>query len=72
MSSIFPFGIISIVVPEPKISLCILPSAATAAAVNPNGIKTFLINGAQFSSTVNQFLIMNREVYQEIALIALF
>ena len=59
MSSIFPFGIISVVVTEPKISLCILPSAAAAAAVNPTGVKTFLINGAQFSLTVNQFLIID-------------
>ena len=73
MSSIFPFGIISVVVTEPKISLCILPSAAAAAAaVNPTGVKTFLINGAQFSLTVNQFLIIDREVYQRVPLIALF
>ena len=49
MSSISSFDIISVVVlfclPDPKIFLCIPPSAADAAAFNPNGIKTFLANG---------------------------
>ena len=45
MSSISSFGIISVVVPELKIFLCIPESAADAAAVNPNGIKTLLANG---------------------------
>ena len=47
------FDIISVVVceaedaewPDPKIFLCIPASAADAAAVNPNGIKTLLANG---------------------------
>ena len=41
MSFISSFNIISVVVvllPEPKIFLCIPASAAYAAAVNPNGI----------------------------------
>ena len=49
MSFISPFEIISVVVllfclclPNPKIFLCILVSAADAAAVNPKGIKTLL------------------------------
>ena len=46
MSSILLFDIISVVVfPDPNIFLCIPPSAADAAAVNPNGIKTLLANG---------------------------
>ena len=47
MSFISSFDIISPVVlwPDPKIFLCIPASAADAAAVNPNGIKTFLANG---------------------------
>ena len=48
MSFISPFDIISIVLlllPDPKIFLCIPASAADAAAVNPKGIKTLLANG---------------------------
>ena len=45
MSSISSFDIISVVFPEPKIFLCIPASAADAAAVNPNRIKTLLANG---------------------------
>ena len=54
MSSISSFDIINIVIfAGPKIFLCIPPSAANAAAVNPRGIKTlsadvlikFFING---------------------------
>ena len=41
MSSISSFDI-SVVVPDPKIFLFIPASAADAAAVNPNGIKTLL------------------------------
>ena len=33
---------ISVVAPEPRIFLCIPGSAADAAPVNPNGIKTLL------------------------------
>ena len=40
MSCISSLDIISVIVPEPKIFLCIPASAADAAAVNPNGIKT--------------------------------
>ena len=42
MSSISSFDIIGVVVPDPKIFLCILASAADAAALKPNGIKTLL------------------------------
>ena len=55
MSSISSFDIVSIALlckvesegwwPDPKIFLCILASAADAAAVNPNGIKTRWGNG---------------------------
>ena len=46
MSSISSFDISSFVLllPEPKIFLCITASAADAATVNPNGIKTLLAN----------------------------
>ena len=41
--SILSFDIISVLIlwPDPKILLCIPASAADAAAVNPNGTKTF-------------------------------
>ena len=45
MSSISSFDIISVVVSEPKIFLCIPASDVDAAAVDPNGIKTLLANG---------------------------
>ena len=45
MSSISSFYIISVVVPDPKIFLCIPASAADAAAVYRNGIKTLLAIG---------------------------
>ena len=45
MSSISSFDIISVVVPDPKIFLCIPASAADAAVVNPDEIKTLLANG---------------------------
>ena len=48
MSSIQSFDIISaesLCLPDPKDFLCIPASAADAAAVNPNGIKTLLTNG---------------------------
>ena len=44
VSSISSFDIIS-VVPDPKIFLCTPASAADAAAVNPNWIKTLLAKG---------------------------
>ena len=40
MSSISPSDIISVVVPDPKIFVCIPASDADTVAVNPNGIKT--------------------------------
>ena len=45
MSFISSFQIIKVVVAEPSIFFCIPASAADAAAVNPNGIKTLLANG---------------------------
>ena len=42
-SSISSFDIINVVVPDPKIFLCILASAADAPVVNPNESETFLI-----------------------------
>ena len=47
MSFISSVDIISVVVllPDPNNFLCIPVSAADAAAVNPNGIKTLLANG---------------------------
>ena len=45
MSFIYSLEIIKVVVPEPSIFFCIPVSAADAAAVNPNGIKTLLANG---------------------------
>ena len=42
MSSFSPFNIISVVVPEPKIFLCIPVTSAAAAAVNLNGTKKLL------------------------------
>ena len=44
MSSILSIDIISVVVPYPNIVLCIPASAADAATVNPNGVKTLLAN----------------------------
>ena len=45
MSSISSFDITNSVVPDPNIFLYISASAADAAAVDPNDIKTFLGNG---------------------------
>ena len=46
MSFISSIEIIKVVVPEPRIFFfCIPASAADAAVVNPNGIKTLLSNG---------------------------
>ena len=45
MSYVLSFDIISVVVPDSKMFLCIPASAADAAVVNPNGIKTLLANG---------------------------
>ena len=44
MSCTSSFDIISVVVPDHKISLCLPASDANAAVVNPNGIKTLLAN----------------------------
>ena len=70
MSSISLFDIISVVFPDPNIFLCIPASAADAAAVNPKGIKTLLVNGLiRFFINGNPVLVMDQEVYLEILLI---
>ena len=45
ISFIFSFEIINVVIPDPKMFFWIDESVADAAAVNPNGIKTLLVNG---------------------------
>ena len=44
MSFISSFDIISVVLPDTKISLCIPAFAVDAASVNPKGIKTLSAN----------------------------
>ena len=67
------FDIISVVVPYPKFFLCIPASAADAAAVNPNDIKTVLANDwITFSLKAIKLLVMDQGVYQEILLIVPF
>ena len=44
-SFISSLEIIKVVLPDPNIFLCILTSAADAAAVNPKGINRLLTNG---------------------------
>ena len=67
MSSISLFDVISAVFPDPNIVLCIPASAADAAAINPEGIKTLFANG--FLLMVILFLVMDLVIYQEILLI---
>ena len=64
MSSISSFDVTSVVAPEPKIFLCISASAADAATVNPNGIKTPLAICliTFFLLMVILFLVMDQEV----------
>ena len=72
MSFVSSLDIISVAVllPDPKIFLCIPASAADAVAVNSNWIKILLANGLIiFFLMVNLFLIVDQEVYQEILLI---
>ena len=45
ISNISSLEIIKVVNPDPNIFLWIAASVSDAAAVNPNGIKTFLANG---------------------------
>ena len=45
ISFISSFEIINLIVPDPSIFSWITASAADAAAVNPNGIKTLLVSG---------------------------
>ena len=56
ISSIFSFAIIYAVFPDAKIFFWIAASAAVAAAVSPNGIKTLLVNG------VNAFFINGKPI----------
>ena len=73
MSPISLFDNISVVVllwRDPNIFLCILASAADAAAVNPKGIKTLLANGLiTFLLVIILFFVMDLVMYQEILLI---
>ena len=50
MSFVSSFKIISVVIPDPIIFLLIAASVADADAVNPNGIKTLLVNGLSTST----------------------
>ena len=69
-SSISSFDIISVDVPDSKMFLCIPASAADAASVNHNGIKTLLANGLiTIFIKIIQFFVLDQEVYQEILLI---
>ena len=68
MSSIPSFNVISIVVPDSKIFLCIPASSADAAAVNSSGIKRLLANGLILLKVI-QFLVIDQEIYKEILLI---
>ena len=67
MSSISSFHIISVIVllPGPKIFLCIPASGDDAATVNPNGIKILLANDlTTFLLMVILFSVMDQEVCQ--------
>ena len=73
MLSIWSFNVISVVVPEPKIFLCIPASAPDAAVVNSNGIKILLANILMtFLLMAILILVTDQEVYQEILLIESF
>ena len=73
ISSTSSFEIIHIVIPNPKIFLCIPASVDDAADVNPNSIKTVLAYGlSTFFIKVKQFLVTAQEVYLEFLLIPLF
>ena len=74
MSFISSFDITSVFVPNPKILLCILASAADAAAVNPNGIKALLANDL-ITVFINGNHVFNNGIhflFQEILLIVSF
>ena len=74
MLSISSFEIINIVLlllPNPKIFLCIHASAADATAVNPNGTKTLFANGLiTLFIKGNPVFSNGPKVYREILLIA--
>ena len=65
MPFILSFDIISAVVPDPKIFLCIPASAADTAAGYPNGMKTLLANCliTFFLLIAILFLVMDQDVY---------
>ena len=57
ISPISSFEIVNIVIPDPKISLCIPVSAADDVAVNPKGIKILLAN------SLSKFFVKNKPVF---------
>ena len=70
MYFISSFDIISTVLPDPKIFLCIPASVPDAATVNPKGIKTLLTIGSiTFLLAIILVLVMDQEVYKEILMI---
>ena len=67
------FEIIKVVAPESSTFFYIPATAADAAAVNPNGLKTLLANGLiTFFINGNHSLIMDQGVCQEVLQIELF
>ena len=63
MPSVSLFDIISVVVPDPKIFLCIPASTADAAAVNSNLIETLLANGLVFLHTKSFTTLMTQTIF---------
>ena len=64
ISFISLFNIISVVVPDPKIFLCIPAYAADTAVVNPREIKTLLASGLiKFLLMVVLFLVIVQAIY---------
>ena len=65
MSSISSLDIISVVVPDPNIFLCIPAPAADAAPVNPRRIKTLSAKvSLNFVLEVILFLVMDQVIHQ--------
>ena len=63
MPSVSLFDIISVVVPDPKIFLCIPASTADAAAVNSNLIETLLVNGLVLLHTKSFTTLMTQTIF---------
>ena len=64
ISFISLFNIISVVVPDPKIFLCIPAYAADTTVVNPREIKTLLASGLiKFLLMVVLFLVIVQAIY---------